>query len=145
MPVMHLQGMFHERCIPSLIRLQLADEAILSPAWLHCMDGNFSAKQLDGSGSADCWTFQNDYFIPFADIECFKNGACKDPRNGPNTKAVMCSSNWSTVKATEEDKICVFEQTGIFILACQHGFVECIAEMWHSGELYVILFLPVCG
>ena len=117
----------------------------MSPAQLHSMDSNFSAKQLDGSGSADHRTFQNDYFIPFADIEHFKNGARKVPGNGPNTKAVTCLSNWSAVKATEEDKIRVFEQTGIFVLVCQHGFVECIAEMWHNGELYVILFLPVHG
>ncbi|KAG1742349.1 uncharacterized protein EDB91DRAFT_1052025, partial [Suillus paluster] len=35
----------------------------------------------------------------------------------------------------EEDKISVFKQIGIFLMACCHGFVECIIEMKCSSEL----------
>ncbi|KAG9308241.1 hypothetical protein JVU11DRAFT_12128 [Chiua virens] len=94
------------------------------------MDSSFSAKRLDGSGSADPQTFQSDYFIPVADVEQFRN----DAHRGPNTVATTCSLNWSATKAAKEDKICVFEQTGIFVLVCQHGFVECIAEIKHSVQ-----------
>ncbi|KAF8438667.1 hypothetical protein L210DRAFT_3403971, partial [Boletus edulis BED1] len=122
---------------------KLAGEVVLSPARLHNMDGNFSAKRLDGSGSADPRTFESDYFIPIADVDRFKNNSCKNPESGA-TAGSTCSSNWSAAaKVFEEDKICVFEQTGIFLLACRHGFVECIAEMRRSGELYVI-FLCTC-
>lgn len=121
----------------------MADEVVLSPAQLHNMDGNFSAKRFDGSGSADPWAFQSNYFIPTADIEHFRNDAHKDPENGPTAKAVTCLSNWSAVKAAKEDKIRVFEQTGIFVLVCWNGFVEYIAEMRHSSELYVIITLLV--
>ncbi|KAG1761239.1 hypothetical protein EDD22DRAFT_980308 [Suillus occidentalis] len=31
--------------------------------------------------------------------------------------------------------MCVFEQTGIFLSACQHGIVQTVTEMCHSGEL----------
>ncbi|KAF8129932.1 hypothetical protein EV363DRAFT_1168096 [Boletus edulis] len=114
---------------------KLAGEVVLSPAWLHNMDGNFSAKRLDGSGSADPRTFESDYFIPIADVDRFKNNSRKNPESGA-TAGSTCSSNWSAAaKVFEEDKICVFEQTGIFLLACRHGFVECIAEMRRSGEL----------
>ena len=97
------------------------------------MDGNFSVKRLDGSGSVDPWTFKSDYFVPVGDVKRFRKDV---PEKGPNTTAAACSSNWSAAKATREDKIHVFEQTGIFVLACRHGFVECIAEMKRSGELY---------
>ncbi|KAG6370353.1 hypothetical protein JVT61DRAFT_12162 [Boletus reticuloceps] len=96
------------------------------------MDGNFSAKRLNGSGSTDPRTFESDYFIPGDDIEHFKKNAAEKQLN---TKAVTCSSNWSGAKATEEDTVKVFKQTGIFVLACRHGFMECIAEMKQSGEL----------
>ncbi|KAI6037355.1 hypothetical protein BKA83DRAFT_4041207, partial [Pisolithus microcarpus] len=39
-------------------------EPKLCPRRLHSMDGNFSAKRLDGSGSADMRVFNSDYFIP---------------------------------------------------------------------------------
>ncbi|KAI6095775.1 hypothetical protein F5141DRAFT_971931, partial [Pisolithus sp. B1] len=51
----------------------------------------------------------------------------------------------------KENQIQVFEQTGIFVMACHHGFVECIAEMKQSGELAkyglaaVNQFLDICG
>ncbi|KAF8427611.1 hypothetical protein L210DRAFT_3419861, partial [Boletus edulis BED1] len=97
---------------------KLAGEVVLSPARLHNMDGNFSAKRLDGSGSADPRTFESDYFIPIADVDRFKNNSRKNPKSGA-TAGSTCSSNWSAAaKVFEEDKICVFEQTGIFLLAC---------------------------
>ncbi|KAI6167783.1 hypothetical protein EDD17DRAFT_1773325 [Pisolithus thermaeus] len=45
----------------------------------------------------------------------------------------------------------VFKQTSIFVMACCHGFVECIVEMKRSGELVkyglvvVSWLLNVCG
>ncbi|KAG1752327.1 uncharacterized protein EDB91DRAFT_1044478 [Suillus paluster] len=46
-----------------------SDEPMLSPAWLHAMDGNFSAKRLDGSGSADPRLFCSWYFISEAEVD----------------------------------------------------------------------------
>ncbi|KAI5982151.1 hypothetical protein EDD15DRAFT_2177745, partial [Pisolithus albus] len=51
----------------------------------------------------------------------------------------------------EENQIQVFKQMGIFVMACCHGFVECVAEMKRSGELAkyglaaVNWLLNVCG
>ncbi|KAG1723983.1 uncharacterized protein EDB91DRAFT_1240015 [Suillus paluster] len=87
-----------------------SDEPKLVPRRLHSMDGNHSAKRIDGSGSMD-----------------------------PSARSV------------EENKVLVFEQTGIFIMACRHGFVECITEMKRSGELAkyglaaINHMLDVCG
>jgi hypothetical protein len=99
------------------------------------MDGNFSAKRLNGSGSADERVFNSTYFIPEAAVEHFRD----DVRNRRSADTADCTENWTATKSVEENKIFVFEQTGIFILACRHGFVECIAEMKRSGELLVIL------
>ncbi|KAG2150766.1 hypothetical protein DEU56DRAFT_869106 [Suillus clintonianus] len=105
------------------------------------MDGNFSAKRLDGSGTR--------YFIPQADVEHFKDDV-RNNRSAPQT-TVSCTENWTAAKAVEENKIVVFDQTGIFLVACRHGFIECVTEMAHSGELAkyglaaVNKVLDVCG
>ncbi|KAI6095774.1 hypothetical protein F5141DRAFT_1068084 [Pisolithus sp. B1] len=49
------------------------DEPPLKPAWLHSMDGNQSAKHLDGLGSTDSCLFHSNYFIPHAEVERFKD------------------------------------------------------------------------
>ncbi|KAF8432351.1 hypothetical protein L210DRAFT_3413994, partial [Boletus edulis BED1] len=110
------------------------DEPALSPTRLHCMDGNHSAKRLDGSGHADPRVFRSDYFIADGDVERFKDEV-RSRASSSGVKAGTCTDNWNAAKPGEENKIQVFEQTGIFLLACRHGFVECIAEMKRSGEL----------
>ncbi|KAI6015494.1 hypothetical protein BKA83DRAFT_4498752 [Pisolithus microcarpus] len=128
------------------------DEPPLNPARLHSMDGNQSAKRLDGSGSADSRLFHSDYFIPHAEVERFKDDVRDRPGEAAREKRVTtCTDNWTAAKAVEENQIQVFEQTGIFVMACRHGFVECIAEMKRSGELAkyglaaVNRLLNVCG
>ncbi|KIJ58341.1 hypothetical protein HYDPIDRAFT_102874 [Hydnomerulius pinastri MD-312] len=101
------------------------NEPALSPAWLHSMDGNQSAKHLNGSGSVDSRVFSSNYFIPEMQVKQFKDNVRDQPSKQAKEQAAICTSN-----------------TGIFILACQHGFVECIAEMKCSRELYV---LEICG
>ena len=107
------------------------------------MDGNFSAKRVDGSGSADMCIFHSCYFMPEADVEHFKDDvhSCSVPHHRPGTGPTTepCTENWTAAKAVEENKVQVFDQTGIFIIACRHGFIESVAEMKRSGELYVNL------
>ncbi|KAG2354766.1 hypothetical protein BDR07DRAFT_1305108, partial [Suillus spraguei] len=51
----------------------------------------------------------------------------------------------------EEKKVMVFDQVGIFLVACHHGFIECVTEMACSGKLAkyglaaVNKVLDVCG
>ncbi|KAF8126210.1 hypothetical protein EV363DRAFT_1174582 [Boletus edulis] len=86
------------------------------------------AKRLAESGLADTCAFHSDYFIPTDIVDCFKDDIHRKP--GEKDKhATTCTNNWTAAKATQEDNIHVFDQTGIFVLACCHGFVECIAEM----------------
>ncbi|KAI6032180.1 hypothetical protein BKA83DRAFT_4045763, partial [Pisolithus microcarpus] len=128
------------------------DEPPLIPAWLHSMDGNQSAKHLDGSGSTDSRLFHGDYFVPHAEVERFKDDVQDRPGEVSREKwATTCTDNWTAAKSVEENQIQVFEQTGIFVMACHHGFVECVAEMKRSGELAkyglpaVNRLLNICG
>jgi hypothetical protein len=34
----------------------------------------------------------------------------------------------------------IFDETGIFLALCRHGFVLVLADMVRSGELFVALF-----
>ncbi|KAG1884097.1 hypothetical protein F4604DRAFT_1919926 [Suillus subluteus] len=130
------------------------NESILSPARLHAMDGNFSAKRLDGSGSADPRLFHSRYFISEAEVDQFKDDVRRrtsESSTVDSTISSACTENWTAAKAVDDDKITVFDQTGIFLLACRHGLIECVAEMKHSGELAkyglatVNRLLDVCG
>ncbi|KAG1811154.1 uncharacterized protein BJ212DRAFT_1223160, partial [Suillus subaureus] len=120
------------------------NESFLSPACLHTMDGNFSAKRLDGSGSADPHLFQSWYFISEAKVDQFKDDVqCRTSESSMVESMISstCTENWTAAKAVDNDKITVFDQTGIFLLACHHGLIESVTEMKRSGEL----LLDVCG
>lgn len=86
-----------------------------------------SAKRLAESGLADTRAFRSDYFIPTDIVDRFKDDVRRQP--GEKDKhATTCTDNWTAAKATQEDHIHVFDQTGIFVLACRHGFVECVHQ-----------------
>ncbi|KAG1762158.1 hypothetical protein EV702DRAFT_984185, partial [Suillus placidus] len=100
------------------------NELQLIPQRLHSMDGNFSAKHINGSGSTDPRVFHSDYFIPEAAVEHFKDDVRNRPGQCSPHRNTSCTNNWTAARSVEEAKISVFEQTGIFIMACRHGLVD---------------------
>lgn len=104
------------------------------------MDGNFSAKCLDGSGSADPRLFCSRYFISEAEVDQFKDDVRRRASTTNTTMLGACTENWTAAKAVEDNKITVFDQIGIFLVACRHGIIKCVTEMKRSGELYVFSF-----
>ncbi|KAF8131112.1 hypothetical protein EV363DRAFT_1165856, partial [Boletus edulis] len=63
-------------------------------------------------------------------------------------KEASCTDNWKTANPGGEEHIKVFKQTRIFLLACQHGFVDCHCS--HNNSFKYALFivnqiLTVCG
>ncbi|KAG1735668.1 uncharacterized protein EDB91DRAFT_1238175 [Suillus paluster] len=108
------------------------------------MDGNFSAKRLDGSGSADPRIFRSRYFISEAQVDQFKADVQRHSggRSVADSTTGACTENWTAAKSFEKNKITVFDQTGIFLLACRHGIIEVVSEMKRSGELAKY---DVCG
>lgn len=109
-------------------------EPVLSPARLHAMDGNNSAKRLHGSGHMDLRTFDSAYLLPPLMVDKFK-----DEIRPSNPKDADCSDRFKAANAIDNPSaLDVFDQTGIFVLSCRHHIVEQIAGMVKSGELCVI-------
>ncbi|KAG1859235.1 hypothetical protein F4604DRAFT_1882757 [Suillus subluteus] len=71
----------------------------------------------------------SNYFIPEAAIELFKDDMRNRPGQRSPDQCTSCAENWTTARSVEEAKVSFFQQTGIFIMACRHGLVECIVEM----------------
>lgn len=137
----------------------MPDEPPLVPARLHAMDGNSSAKHLDGAGHTDPRTFKSQYLIPPVDVDQFTDDGVARTRAsksgqvtgnstpttaGPASQASLKSSptdlgagcnHFAAANAQSEEKKSVFDINGPFISACRHGFVETLIEMRRSGEL----------
>lgn len=61
-----------------------------------------------------------------------------DPTDGDpaNKRVAGCVKNWKAAASDEKKKMwSVFNETGIFTAACQHGLILWIADMITSGEL----------
>ncbi|KAH7904479.1 hypothetical protein BJ138DRAFT_1019105, partial [Hygrophoropsis aurantiaca] len=124
------------------------DEPTLVPASLKAMDGNNSAKRMDGAGHTDQRVFHSSFLIPADEVDKFKDDVALRPgersavvsnrstvSEDAASSAAGCADNWHAASVVEENKVKVFDQTGIFICACRHGIVLTLAEMRHSGEL----------
>ncbi|KAF8497296.1 hypothetical protein JB92DRAFT_3224434 [Gautieria morchelliformis] len=136
-------------CLPCSYRVE--DETPLIPARLQEMDGNMSLKHINGAGHTDERVFHSDYHILPSQVDRFKDDVGQRPgkamasKNGIKTtinKAplygndkTLCTENWVAANAIYEETVKVFEQTGGFVCACRHGFVQTFVEMWKSGEL----------
>ncbi|KIM59746.1 hypothetical protein SCLCIDRAFT_27138 [Scleroderma citrinum Foug A] len=113
-------------------------EPVLMPSSLKAMDGKNSTKRMDRAGHADRCIFPSTYMISRADIDVFKDDVCMRPGHRGNAEhhdAGGCADTWQAASAVDEDTVKVFEQTGIFLLACRHGMILTCAEMLRSGEL----------
>lgn len=59
----------------------------------------------------------------------------------PGTSPNPCATRWRNMSVQHTSKMWgVFDESGIFIALCRHGFVLSATDMVKSGELYV----PVC-
>lgn len=52
-----------------------------------------------------------------------------------------CAERWRNMRTELTAKMWgIFEETGLFLALCRHGFVLLLADMIRSGELYVSCF-----
>ncbi|KAH9829418.1 uncharacterized protein C8Q71DRAFT_799693 [Rhodofomes roseus] len=61
-----------------------------------------------------------------------------DPTDGmpDDSPLATCTQNWKAASAEANKKMWgIFDETGIFASACQHGFILWLADMVRSGEL----------
>ncbi|KAG2151616.1 uncharacterized protein EDB93DRAFT_1240001 [Suillus bovinus] len=138
---------------------ELNGESPLKFTRMYVMDGGNSAKRMMGIGDRQCGDTrvytESDYKLPHTFVDRFANEVLQSRSahrdNGhpddivsdakedvPHTHIIAedCSKNWKA--AADEDKKrmwAIFDETGIFVAACRHGFILWYADMIKSGEL----------
>lgn len=128
---------------------KLEDEPALTFSCLLSMDGNNSLKWLgmavhNKAARLDNRSLESDLWITPQEVNHFKNEV-------PSRKATSTSDNWED--ADSEDPLnCInrwqnaapearkkmftlFDESGVFIMVCQHRFVLLACDMIKSGEL----------
>ena len=150
----------HHSCPACNYKLQ--DEPELYPTHLIAMDGNNLAKRLLSAGRADDRDFDSNYFLTREEVDHFKDEvkSCRkttdeilEEDDAPwiiqekpkdqfkqNGRPAPCTDSWkaSAVEHQQTAKA-IYDSTGIFPAACQHGIIIKACEMVQSGELYVML------
>ncbi|KAG1827951.1 hypothetical protein DFJ58DRAFT_672443, partial [Suillus subalutaceus] len=130
-PDWHLQ----HGCLMCMFEFSQPDECLLYPTSLSTMDGNNSAKHITNTSSADHCIFPSRYMIPPDQVDIFKDDAQLCPGEYRAKQLTSYINNWKAANSTNENTVHVFEQIGIFLSACQHGIVQTVTGMRHSGEL----------
>ncbi|KAG1742887.1 hypothetical protein EDB19DRAFT_1894855 [Suillus lakei] len=105
------------------------DELPLYPASLKAMDGNNSAKRMANAGHADHCMLPSNYMIAPDHVDVFKDDVQLRPGKRGADQITSCTNNWKAANITDENTV------HIFLSACQHGIVQTVTEMRHSGEL----------
>ncbi|THU93778.1 hypothetical protein K435DRAFT_820167 [Dendrothele bispora CBS 962.96] len=118
-----------------------------------CMDGNDSLKRVHRKGAAvdeggnevpgcspsrermDSRIGGGDYYLTREEVDSFSKALSQDIVDELSEKDTPCSPRWKNMndKATAS-MWGVFDETGVFLCLCRHGFVLLIADMVKSGE-----------
>ncbi|KAG1737240.1 hypothetical protein EDB19DRAFT_1895912 [Suillus lakei] len=128
----------------------LANEPPLEFRCMYVFDGGNSAKQMLMPGECqegDLRVFQDsDYLLPHTFVDGFANEVHLrlDPDITRPTKADVvaiaaeCSKNWKAAASGEKRMWNIFDETGIFVCACRHGFILWYADMVAKYPLSII-------
>ncbi|KAJ7065959.1 hypothetical protein B0H15DRAFT_807633 [Mycena belliarum] len=131
-------GLALEERLPGMY-VQARGGAAAPPAFLSTKDGNNSLKRWDrrereGDGTAGASKERADgrkY-----ELEELMKGFTPDP--AWHEEEDGCSDRWDNMKEHVTSKAWgMYEETGVFLSLCRHGFVLLIADMVRSGELCV--------
>ncbi|KAG1899795.1 uncharacterized protein F5891DRAFT_1128794 [Suillus fuscotomentosus] len=119
---------------------ELTDEEALTFRLLYSMDGNDSLKQVlrtDDSlaPSSEVPTgqqFTSDRYLPRAFSETTTTVGDKEDAAAEDS----CAGRWKNMDDAKTKKAWgIYDETGIFMAVCCHGFVLLVADMVQSGEL----------
>lgn len=111
------------------------------------MDGNNSLKRLSRPNHHTIKKlFPSNYYLTSEEVDLYKNEVKshvtrKDITETPEAMAVggdiaMCTDHWKAANADANKRTYKeFEQSGIFLSACRHGFILFLTDMICSGEL----------
>ncbi|THU78591.1 hypothetical protein K435DRAFT_824088 [Dendrothele bispora CBS 962.96] len=130
---------------------RLEDEVKLKFSMMCCMDGNDSLKRLerrydgineDGEVKAgpsnerlDERIGGHDYFLSNEEVDKFGKAVAKTIIEELTEKDSPCMPRWKNMdeKATAS-MWGIFDETGVFLCLCRHGFALVFADMVRSGE-----------
>ncbi|KAH7904896.1 hypothetical protein BJ138DRAFT_1138426 [Hygrophoropsis aurantiaca] len=130
---------------------ELKGESKLTFKLLYAMDGNDSLKRVvrrlssedDGDSetppSSELTTTQRvagDRYISRDFVDKFAKDAPGDIMDDSNDRDNPCAGRWKNMKDDQTKKMWgVFDESGVFVAVCRHGFCLVIADMVRSGEL----------
>ncbi|KDQ49650.1 hypothetical protein JAAARDRAFT_143120 [Jaapia argillacea MUCL 33604] len=131
---------------------KLKDETPLKPAFLCQMDGNNSLKRTHATlrghqERQDVRCPREDYWLSPAEVDRFKdevksrdnNDADADDwedQDSESDPVATCIERWRNAGPEERKRMfALFDECGIFLVACRHGMILLICDMIQSGEL----------
>ncbi|KAF8337774.1 hypothetical protein F5887DRAFT_1063021 [Amanita rubescens] len=132
---------------------KLHDEKDMKFKMLITMDGNNSLKrvrrdvgELSASDARKCRSAlpdsrsaPGDYYISREEVDKWAKGTLDKElnRHDPNDDSeTVCSGRWTNmVDALTSRMWGIFDETGVFLALCRHGFVLLVSDMVRSGEL----------
>ncbi|KAJ7028794.1 hypothetical protein C8F04DRAFT_1289423 [Mycena alexandri] len=132
---------------------KLEGEAELELPFLSTMDGNNSLKRFEklersthGPGPSkereDGRQVPGDYYLSHEEVDRWGKDRLEELMKGfvPDEEYEEekdgCSDRWQNMKEVVTGKAwAMYEETGIFLSLCRHGFVLLVADMVRSGEL----------
>ncbi|KAJ7585883.1 hypothetical protein C8J56DRAFT_787886 [Mycena floridula] len=143
-------------CPACLYQLEGEDE--LEYSMFFTMDGNDSLKRMhhrdkivDELGERmgpskeriDCREGGGDYFLPRKEVDEWDIHLDPNADNAPADEPAGCDSWHNSQESNTRAMWRVYDETGIFLSVCRHGFVLLITDMVNSGELrkYAIAIL----
>ena len=97
-----------------------------------------SIEQLDERDAG------SDYYISHAKVDWWAKGAAQDVLSSVLSKGDddknPCAGRWTNmVNEVTAQMWGIYDETGVFLALCCHGFVLVVTDMVRSGELYVLL------
>lgn len=133
---------------------KLKDEQDLKFAMLVAMDGNNSLKRVlrkgesptDGTSEGDVVSVScelpdprkptGDYYRNREEVDRFSDNTGRgESGNVPAESDVSCAQRWTNMDNEKTSRMWgVFDESGIFISLCRHGYVLVAVDMVQSGE-----------
>ncbi|PPR03885.1 hypothetical protein CVT24_008145 [Panaeolus cyanescens] len=144
-------------CAPCTYKV--ADEPQLVFDMLVTMDGNDSLKRIvrrkeDGTGKAgevgesserpDAREVQGDYYLTQQEVDKWARDvvhnalekASGDAEGTEGDGTTPCEGRWQNMSSEATAKMWgIFDETGVFLCLCRHGFALVVLDMVKSGEL----------
>ncbi|KAG2119870.1 uncharacterized protein F5147DRAFT_742122 [Suillus discolor] len=127
---------------------------------MYVMNGGNSVKRMMGIGDRQCGNTrvynESDYMLPRTFIDRFTNevlqsrsayrvndrpdddtiSEAEEDISWAHVIAEDCSKNWKAAADDDKKRMwAVFDETGIFVTACRHGFILWYTDMIKSGKL----------